>query len=410
MNSENINVLLIEDSPDYAEVVAHWVSSAAAEEHLRLSWVDSLEAGLNRLAESDIDVILLDLGLPDSVGLPTFTAVRNRAPSTPVIILSASDSESLAVQTIQDGAENYLVKGSCTADLLLRAVRYAIVRHRAKLNKASGDSTAPRVLGITGANGGLGASTVAGSLAQELCRQTGQKVLLADLDVQGGSVAFQMGIEPKYTLRDAIANIDQMDSSCLQDIVTQKGKDLAILASPALLGASEPDAESVRRLVDLSRALFRWIVLDLGPLNCFSRAVLNSVDELFVVTTPAIPALYETKRMIDALVQGGLPSDRIRLVVNQAEESQSLSAREVKQMFGVQVRARLPGASEDLREAYVSRRLPAENTKIRKEIARLARYVAGLPEPPSKRGIARFFPFGQRSRTTDESHPVALTP
>jgi len=196
----------------------------------------------------------------------------------------------------------------------------------------------------------------------------------------------------------------------LEAIVTQTGNDLPILASPALLGTGELDAGNVRRLVDLARSLYRWIVLDLGPLNPFSRSVLNSADEVFIVTTPAIPTLYETKRMIDRFVEAGLSCDQIRLIVNKGEESHSWSTREVKQMFGIQEYAILSGASQDLHDAYIQRRLPAENTRIRKEMARLARKVAGLPEPPSKRGISQFLPFGERSHNIGGGHGPALTP
>src|ERR1051325_10082173 len=113
----NINVLLIEDSPDYAELVTQWLSSGAFGQPCRLSWTDSLAFGLKRLADQDVDLVLLDLDLPDSRGLPTFTAVRSCAPAVPVVILSAADSESLALQTIQEGAENYLVKSNCTMDV-----------------------------------------------------------------------------------------------------------------------------------------------------------------------------------------------------------------------------------------------------------------------------------------------------
>lgn len=399
MSTGSTNVLLIEDSPDFAELIEQWLSSAPAEERFCLSWTDSLGQGLKRLAGGDVDVVLLDLGLPDSDGLPTFAALREHAKGIPVIILSAADSEPLALRMIQDGAENYLVKSSCTADLLFRAVRYAVVRHRAQLSKLSLETTSgPRVLGVIGAKGGVGATTLACNLAQELRRQTGEPVLLADLDVQAGSVSFQMGIKPNYSLQDAINDIDHLDASLLTGIVTQTGTDLPVLASPSLLGAAEPDAASVRRLIDLARSLYRWTVLDLGPLSCLSRSVLNSVDEIFVVTTPAAPALFETKRMIAGFVEAGLSRDRIRPIVNKVEQSKPWLGGELKQMFGVPVHASLPSAKQDLNEAYVERRLPAENTKIRKEIAKLARKVAGLPEASSRGGLLGFNPFSGRSR------------
>src|SRR5690349_20911677 len=110
MDRKTLNVLLIEDSPDYAGLVQHWLSSTGEDVAFVLNWTDTLAAGLDRLARGGVDVVLLDLGLPDSYGVETLLAMRAHAPAMPVIILSAADSESLALQMIQEGAEDYLVK------------------------------------------------------------------------------------------------------------------------------------------------------------------------------------------------------------------------------------------------------------------------------------------------------------
>jgi len=409
MNPSKVNVLLVEDDPDYAELVTHWLTSSA-QANFQVSWTDSLGLARNRLTDRDVDVILLDLSLPDSEGLATYTGISTQAPGVPTIILSAADSESLALRMIQDGAENYLVKSSCSKDLLLRTVRYAVVRHRAQVLKSGGESNQPQVLGVIGAKGGLGASTLACNLAQELLRQTETKVLLADLDIHAGSVAFQMGVDPKYSLLHAVNNIEGLDETYWAGIVAQRNQELSILASPTLLGSCDLEVASVSRVIDLARTFYRWTVLDLGPVNVFSRGLLANADQLFLVTTPAIPALYETRRAIDALTQSGVPADRIRLVVNQAEESESWSPRELQQMFGIEVFGRLPSAPSDLHEAFMQRRLPNETTAIRKEIAKLARRIAGLPEPAgSKRGLVNFFPFRDRSRKDTEKPAATVT-
>src|SRR5579864_7239529 len=103
MDRNTLNVLLIEDSQDYAELVQEWLSGSGEEVSFVLSWTDSLAAGLDRLEKGAVDVVLLDLGLPDSDGVDTFLATRRRAPNLPIIVLSAAGSESLALQMIQQG-------------------------------------------------------------------------------------------------------------------------------------------------------------------------------------------------------------------------------------------------------------------------------------------------------------------
>ena len=342
MNPQTINVLLIEDSSDYAELVEQWIASPSAQEQFCLHWTDSLAQGLNRLAAGGVDLVLLDLGLPDSDGMPTFIAVRDQSGGVPVVVLSAADNEALALRTIQEGAEDYLVKSTCHRDLLLRAVRYALFRHRAqKRNSGADSSDGARVLGVLGAKGGVGATTVACNLADGLSKQTGQRVLLADFDIHCGSISFVMGVESNYTALDALENIDHLDADCWQSIVVEKSSCLDVLTSPASLGLKEPVAATARGILKQVSWLYRWLVIDLGPMNSFSRAMLEGLDELLIVATPAISALYETKRMIDSLVQGGLERDRFRFVINRGD-LHSFSARDLQKMFGVDVQAVLP--------------------------------------------------------------------
>jgi len=402
MHSKTLQVLLIEDSPDYAELVQTWLSPRG-EIAFALNWTDSLEAGLDRLRQGGVDVILLDPGLPDSDGLETFTKTRASAPDVPVIILSAGDSESLALQMIQEGAGDYLVKSTCTRELLVRAVRYALVRHKNPARSVT--ESAPdqhKLIAVVGAKGGVGTTTVACNLAAELRLQTGKKVLLADLDFDAGSVSFVMNTDAKYSILDAVSIVNDLDHASWEQLVTKTDEGLDVLASPGLLGQRDLLAIDIRQVLALVRPMYDWVVLDLGTLNAVSGGVLDIVNQVFVVTTIGIPALYETKRIIDALVRAGVEGDRLRLIVNEIEETHSISGRQLNQIFGIEVYARLPSDSQQLHKACVLRKLPAEDSRIRQQIAALARNVAGLPEKKA-RGVLQplFSAFSEKLRRTD---------
>src|SRR5580658_6291341 len=95
-----LTVLLIEDNPDYAALVPLWLSPQDDIEFV-VNWANSPMAGLIRVAKGGVDVILLDPGLPDSHGLETFTSVRMHASGIPIVILSADEKQSLALQMVQ---------------------------------------------------------------------------------------------------------------------------------------------------------------------------------------------------------------------------------------------------------------------------------------------------------------------
>lgn len=129
-----IRVLLIEDNPGDARLIAdqldHAPSPGLAFEWF---WVESLAAGLERLRAGGIDVVLLDLGLPESSGLDTVRrlfAQPGRVPA--LVVLSGLSDESVAVGALESGAQDYLVKGQVDGPTLVRAIRYAIGRNQAE--------------------------------------------------------------------------------------------------------------------------------------------------------------------------------------------------------------------------------------------------------------------------------------
>jgi PAS domain S-box-containing protein len=129
--NDALKVLLIEDNPGDARLIRETLLSEKAG-LFHLESVDRLSAGLQKLSAQKIDVILLDLGLPDSQGFDTFLKVKILAPHIPVVILSGLNDEELAAHAVREGAQDYLVKGKVDNNLLVRSLRYAIERKLAE--------------------------------------------------------------------------------------------------------------------------------------------------------------------------------------------------------------------------------------------------------------------------------------
>ncbi len=127
-----IKVLLIEDDSEHAYLSQEMLATAWHDTPFDLEHADRLSIGLERLASGGIDVILLDLLLPDGRELDTFTRVRAQAPDVPIIVMSCLSDEALAVEVVQKGAQDYLVKGRMDASTLARAIGYAIERKQAE--------------------------------------------------------------------------------------------------------------------------------------------------------------------------------------------------------------------------------------------------------------------------------------
>lgn len=131
MVSSVIRSLVIEDNAVHAKLVLSLLAKAEAVS-FDVVQVDTLAAGLARLEKGDIDVVLLDLVLPDSQELDTFLRLRTEAPDVPVVILTGLEDINLAARAVEAGAQAYLVKGQINSAQLERSVRYAIERTRAQ--------------------------------------------------------------------------------------------------------------------------------------------------------------------------------------------------------------------------------------------------------------------------------------
>ncbi len=127
MVEKTINLLLVEDNPGDVRLFKEFLKSSG-DGAFHMEHVSSLASGLNRLHHNHLDLILLDLALPDGTGLQTLQDVHHASPQIPIIILTGSQDETLAMESLQNGAQDYLIKGQVNGDLLVRAVRYALER------------------------------------------------------------------------------------------------------------------------------------------------------------------------------------------------------------------------------------------------------------------------------------------
>lgn len=126
-----LHILLVEDNPNDALLIRRHLEgaeSAFLPETVKLTHVESLDAAVETLEASGIDLVLLDLGLPESSGAETFQRASERLPALPVVVLTNLRDEETAVDLLQAGAQDYINKGSLSEEQLVKSVRYAMER------------------------------------------------------------------------------------------------------------------------------------------------------------------------------------------------------------------------------------------------------------------------------------------
>ncbi len=129
------DLLVVEDNTLHARLVLTMLSEAWGDD-APVRHVKRLEAAVDAINESSPDCVLLDLVLPDAEGLEAVDALMLKAPHVPIVVLSAHKDDHLALRAVRRGAQDYLVKGTVTADALARSVQLAIQRHHAE-NRAT---------------------------------------------------------------------------------------------------------------------------------------------------------------------------------------------------------------------------------------------------------------------------------
>ena len=129
MSVHDLHILLIEDSETDRILIERLLREALGDS-CRITRTIRLDEGLECLDAQSVDAVMLDLTLPDSVGTGACERIRVRSPETPVIVLTGIDDEATALDSLNRGAQDYLVKGRIDGGLLSRAVRYAVERKR----------------------------------------------------------------------------------------------------------------------------------------------------------------------------------------------------------------------------------------------------------------------------------------
>ncbi len=127
MYEKTIRILLVEDNPGDARLLREMFNEPASWK-CDLTHHDSMANAVAHLGAHPVDIVLLDLGLPDAQGLGAVRRAHSAAPRLPLVVLTGLDDESLAAQALQEGAQDYLIKGQIETRGLLRALRYAIER------------------------------------------------------------------------------------------------------------------------------------------------------------------------------------------------------------------------------------------------------------------------------------------
>jgi pilus assembly protein CpaE len=199
-----------------------------------------------------------------------------------------------------------------------------------------------------------------------------------------------------HTLLDAVQNLHRLDADLWKGFTCSPTKGVDLLQGPGVAGIhDQPTAERVRHILRFARSLYDWVVVDLGRLTVSSLAILDETRDLFVVTTPELPALFETNRLLQRLLDAGFPREKLRLLLNRRTKGTSFTPQDVEKAIGYAVYGSIADSSREMGEAYADGRYLDENLTIRKAVAQVIRKWRGIEETPVMRSGLGFLRFAR---------------
>jgi pilus assembly protein CpaE len=339
------------------------------------------EAFLDRIERVRPDVVLLDVTRLREPLEDVVRKMRSTAAQPAVFALHTTAEPADILAALRAGASEYLYPP-------LQDGLKAALERLSQTRERSREARHPtgKTLGFVSAKGGCGATTLACHVATELPRLVRAKVLLADLDMQAGLVAFLAKTKSPYSIADAVSNLQRLDQSFWHSLISNGIPDLEILSAPSAPGAKLVPAPQLKQVLAFARTQYPWSVLDLGRnLNGVTLSMMDLIDETYLVTTHEVPALHQAKQMIRFMLDSGYPQANIRLILNRVPKRLDVTLDEIEQMLGLPIFSTLANDYQALQDAYVEGRLVDGNSHLGKSFARLAGKIAGTPEDKKKK-------------------------
>jgi len=348
-----------------------------------------LGAFIDRLEHMRPDVVLVDISRNKAPLEGIVTRIRAVIGDPMIIALNNTADAEAILSSLRAGINEYLFP-PLQEPLRKTLEKRSAERSRRRDTAAQGSG---KSFGFLSAKGGCGATTIACHVAAEMGRQT-NRVLLADLDLDAGMVGFITKTKSVYSILDAINNLHRLDLSYWKALVSNGVPGVEIIASPLTLASKQqPKDEQVRQVLAFARPNYDWTLADLGrSLSRTAMAAMEEIDEVCLITTLEVPALHQSKQIIQTLIDSGYGKARIRLILNRAPKRLDITPGELEKMLGIPIFAMIPNDYPELYETYAEGRMLNRTSDLGKSMTRLAARLSGIEE--EKPGKKRFALFG----------------
>jgi len=311
-------------------------------------------------------------------------------PGTRVIVLGSVNDVNLYRRLIEFGVQDYLLK-PVSSEILNEAINHK----DEKPLPGEDESRAGRLIAVTGARGGVGATTVAVNTAWILAHEMDQRVALVDLDLYFGTVALALDLEPGRGFREALENPNRIDGLFIERAMVRESDNLFVLAAEeALENGFSFNPDALRLLLQTLRTDFDCVVVDLPRFAARSQFnALTPPSSVIVVSSPSLAGMRDTMRMVK-LVNTQSEGVDVAVAVNRisSEKGAELGIRDFEAGAGISIDVQIPNDAKTAIKAEGGGMTMAEansGAKITAALRQLAEGVSGVEMPSSSSPLWR---------------------
>ena len=330
------------------------------------------------VTQTQPDIAIVSLDSDAQKGLALVAKLTQEQPGCAVLVVSSSQEGSLILQSMRNGATEFL-----TIPLKLEDFLAALNRIRQMQGGRAGDAPAraSQVIAIAGVSGGIGCTSLAINLACSLAQNEHNSVAIIDLDLALGDADVWMDIIPDYTIKDVAENIGRLDYSLLKRSLTKHDCGAFLLPRPVQIEGITPiTPDELRRVVTLLKATFSHLVLDLSKsFGALDLAAMDIADTTLLITQLDLPCLRNVVRLMQFFDQNEGLSEKIKIVVNRLGlEAAQISFNKALETIGREVFWQIPNDYATMVESRnngVPLLTQAPRAKLTKAIEQLARAI-----------------------------------
>jgi len=326
--------------------------------------------GVNATASSTSTPNALVVDVRGQAQLPTGLATfRKQHPNAGVVLVASTLEPRLMLEAMRAGV-NECVQEPVTADALDQAIRRVALGNQPEQTG--------QVFAFIGAKGGVGGTTLAVNAAAMLARLTKSEVLLVDFQIGHGDAALFLGVEPRFSVVDAIENVHRMDEQFFRSIVEKTKAGVDLLAASDRVGHGPLDRQRVRALIEFASSRYRYVVLDLPRSDMSTLDALEAVSTVVVVTSQELPSLRSAGRLAH-LLRTRYGSSRVLPVMNRFDRRAEIAHADVERVIGDSVKHLIPSDYRAAIEALnVGRPIALEQGALADAFKSLAGDLGGL--------------------------------